>query len=100
MNSGERLKLLSMFKGDIDKLQKMFPELQDSEPVEILSVPNWNDGGSEITIIWEGPGRHTMTQHSDYGVYSPWTTIRVVQRYEHREWRYKDLEKARRYGET
>ena len=100
MNSGERLKLLSSYRGDTDKLQEMFPELQDSEPVEVFSRPGWNNGGSDITIIWEGPGRHTMTQHSDYGVDSPWTTIKVVERYEHREWRFRDLEKVRRYGET
>lgn len=80
------------------KLQEMFPELKDSEPVEEWSVSSYNDGGRIVTTIWEGPGRHTRTQYNDWSVEHPDTSIQVVERYQHREWRFRDKSPRKTYG--
>lgn len=80
-----------------ETLKKMFPELSDCEPCEDFTTPSYNDGGTIVRTVWEGPGRHLMTEFNNWCIESPCTTVKKVERYQHKEWRYRDLEKARYY---
>ena len=82
-----------------ETLKDMFPELKDSEPVEEWETPSYNDGGSYVTTIWEGPGRHTRTNFNSWSVKHPDTTIQIVERFQFKEWRFRGKESKRFYGD-
>lgn len=79
------------------ELQEMFPELKDSTPAEEWKTNSYGDGGSHVHTIWEGPGRHTLTVFNDWCVNHPDTSIQKVKRYQYKEWRFKGLEKERKF---
>jgi len=82
------------------KLQEIFPELKDSEPVDEWENTSFNDGGSVVTTIWEGPGRHTRTRFNDLSLAHPDTSIQVVEWRKVTKWVLDDKGPLRTYGCT
>lgn len=81
------------------KLKEMFPQLRNHEPVEEWERSSYNDDGSDHFTLWEGPECHYITQWNSWGgPVHPWTALTKVKRYEHKEWRYKEIEEKVYYG--